>query len=77
MNDKLPPFELVCGMEDSLHATRRLVFALGLIADGLEDPEAGAVGEIARLVEDHLNGIIETRDALFHALHPNRDGSAA
>jgi hypothetical protein len=77
MNDKPNPFELICATEEPLHAAQRLVVALGFDADALNEPEAGAVSEIACVVENHIAEILETRDALFHALHPNRDGSAA
>ena len=66
------PFDMVCEMEEPLLGIRDYAAALSMMAEDLDRPASGAVGRIARSIEETVESLEEWRGKLFHALHPRR-----
>ena len=67
------PFSHVCKIEHPLGAAQRLVDALALITETIDEPGASAMNEIIHAVQAHLTEIDAEYSYLFHFHHPNRE----
>jgi hypothetical protein len=60
-------------LEGPLGSIRRLVDAVALITETIEEPGASAINEIVWTMKDHISELDEIHKVLFRLHHPNRE----